>query len=314
MPRIRYIDIAKGIGILLVCIGHFNISNEDSPYYSLFLWIYSFHMPTFFFLSGMLFPRTITSIEGYVKNKSINLLVPYVLFSFFNLLIFLSIGEYVPNYILQGWGRNPLWFIPILFLVNLTHLGIMFGNIVFKLIGIVAVSSLFVWKVKYNGWLPYSLSELPWFYICFISGVIFNRLKFIETLRERKYLTFLLFSLHFILLFYVVIPYNPNYRLQDNDFLSYYYRYVLGMVGVLMTISFCMNVEKYKTKWLEWIGRNSMVILCVHYPYFKVLTKIDMKMGGDSLIVILLVFVFCFITILIYNRTITPLLKKMHSL
>lgn len=46
--RIRYIDVARGLGIFLVIIGHLN-TNEI-----LHNTIYSFHMPFFFFLSGYL--------------------------------------------------------------------------------------------------------------------------------------------------------------------------------------------------------------------------------------------------------------------
>ena len=51
--RIEYLDIAKGIGMILVYIGHCRIPG-DNP---LFQWIYSFHMPLFFFISGLLFKR-----------------------------------------------------------------------------------------------------------------------------------------------------------------------------------------------------------------------------------------------------------------
>lgn len=47
--RIAYIDIAKGIGILFVMLGHC-LYSEESP---IRLFIYSFHMPLFFVLSGM---------------------------------------------------------------------------------------------------------------------------------------------------------------------------------------------------------------------------------------------------------------------
>ena len=50
--RIEYIDIARGIGILLVVMGH-NDFSLISPF--LFKLIYSFHMPLFFFMSGIFF-------------------------------------------------------------------------------------------------------------------------------------------------------------------------------------------------------------------------------------------------------------------
>ena len=41
--RISYIDMAKGIGIILVVLGHSIFPSEN-----LTTWIYSFHMPLFF--------------------------------------------------------------------------------------------------------------------------------------------------------------------------------------------------------------------------------------------------------------------------
>ena len=47
--RIDFIDVAKGIAIFLVVYGH----TYDGR--NLHLFIYSFHMPLFFFISGLLF-------------------------------------------------------------------------------------------------------------------------------------------------------------------------------------------------------------------------------------------------------------------
>ena len=46
-PRIEYIDLAKAIGIFLVCLGH-----TVDPDTQLKTIIYAFHMPLFFILSG----------------------------------------------------------------------------------------------------------------------------------------------------------------------------------------------------------------------------------------------------------------------
>lgn len=46
-----HIDVLKGIGIILVVLGHLN------PGIYLETWIYSFHMFLFFFLSGHIFKK-----------------------------------------------------------------------------------------------------------------------------------------------------------------------------------------------------------------------------------------------------------------
>jgi len=49
--RYDYIDIAKGLGILMVVWAHIMITGWTHQF------IYAFHMPLFFLLSGMLFKR-----------------------------------------------------------------------------------------------------------------------------------------------------------------------------------------------------------------------------------------------------------------
>lgn len=56
--RLTYIDIARGIAILLVVIGHLNQfyrNNLDISNPKMLSFIYTFHMPLFFIISGMLF-------------------------------------------------------------------------------------------------------------------------------------------------------------------------------------------------------------------------------------------------------------------
>jgi fucose 4-O-acetylase-like acetyltransferase len=72
--RVEYIDIARGIGILLVALAHADVS-LFSPY--LHRLIYSFHMPLFFFLSGYFFnPQT--PFWALVKKRFNTILKPYL--------------------------------------------------------------------------------------------------------------------------------------------------------------------------------------------------------------------------------------------
>src|SRR5215207_4334268 len=124
--RIGYLDIARGIGILLVVLGH-NDFGAISPFFQRV--IYSFHIPLFFFLSGY-FINTSAPFSDYFKKRFHSVLKPY-LFTIF-LIYFTSvsfekmgfqtaIGRMVKslygsvNYI--DWGQ--LWFLPHLFVVSL---------------------------------------------------------------------------------------------------------------------------------------------------------------------------------------------------
>ena len=57
--REHWIDALKGIGIILVVIGHVSLGNN------LVKWIYSFHMPLFFALSGYMLAHTQRNYSNY---------------------------------------------------------------------------------------------------------------------------------------------------------------------------------------------------------------------------------------------------------
>lgn len=49
LNRISWIDTARGLGLLAVFVGHLNVPMASA-------WVYTFHMPLFFLLSGLLYP------------------------------------------------------------------------------------------------------------------------------------------------------------------------------------------------------------------------------------------------------------------
>lgn len=65
--RIQYIDIAKGLGLLLMLVGH--QPNYISSGFG--NWIYSFHMPLFFLIAGFFHDdqgNFFDSLIKYIKN------------------------------------------------------------------------------------------------------------------------------------------------------------------------------------------------------------------------------------------------------
>ena len=76
--RMEQMDIARGIGIILVVLGHNAACAKGTPYYSL---IFSFHIPLFFFLSGH-FHKRADQIGQEIPQRAKKLLVPYFLTGF----------------------------------------------------------------------------------------------------------------------------------------------------------------------------------------------------------------------------------------
>lgn len=167
MPqRIKHLDIAKGIGILLVILGHCQLGGI-SGVHSL---IYSFHMPLFFFISGMCFSNKYSFATLAVKRFS-QMILPTIYFSIISTLIVKGLGWHVGWW---DWSRHfpfALWFLPVLYFAELLAWGIC--N---KLHRFYLILSLFVMTLsphlltKYSMELPYSIAAIPVATLFYIIG------------------------------------------------------------------------------------------------------------------------------------------------
>lgn len=109
MERIKYIDIAKGIGILLVIIGH---SFPESFIQRL---CYCFHMPLFFFISGLCYNHLKYDFRKLLRVRTRQLLIPLVLFSV--ILYVLRFVVLQTTYFNSGLiFPDATWFLFVLFL------------------------------------------------------------------------------------------------------------------------------------------------------------------------------------------------------
>lgn len=71
--RINWIDTAKCIGIFFIVLGHILSTGV------LRRWIFAFHVPLFFFLSGVTFSQG-KSIQQFIGKKFKTLIIPYYIY------------------------------------------------------------------------------------------------------------------------------------------------------------------------------------------------------------------------------------------
>ncbi len=133
--RLDYLDMTKGLGMILVLIGHLQGDSifTFSPYIQpLCVYIFSFHMPMFFIVSGILLAirnEEVKPFKDTAKSRFKGIMVPYFWFSFFYLLVVVAAlikGEIAVQtlylniwYVLGLYGMNVLWFLPALYLGEL---------------------------------------------------------------------------------------------------------------------------------------------------------------------------------------------------
>lgn len=122
LQRIEYLDVAKLIGLALVCFCH--IPTQTGIFH---IWVYSFHMPLFFLLSGMFFkPKNFS-----IKRVVIQLLIPFILFNVLAILIPVLINLVLyrtfnfPKLHFEQWLMGeyvigPSWFLLSLFSIRIS--------------------------------------------------------------------------------------------------------------------------------------------------------------------------------------------------
>ncbi|AQX54826.1 acyltransferase family protein [Priestia flexa] len=163
----RWVDVLKGVGISAVVISH--SGHELAQHY-----LFWFHMPLFFMISGYLFfeKQSLNSLNRWVVKKTISLMVPYVSFG---LLIlgyitwktndFAAIPSTLESLLYGGralgFYYGVFWFVPCLLLTQ-----ILFGYLVFfiqsKLIKIVIFMTIYVMAYLYSVSKIHTQFIMPW--------------------------------------------------------------------------------------------------------------------------------------------------------
>ena len=276
--RNHTIDILKGIAITLVVFGH--ITHIDI----LHDYIWSFHMPIFFIISGFLFqPAKYSNFTIFFKKKIASLILPYFIFGVATYIYWLLVerrfrgNELDPLAQLVGlfygsrYGHfldfnGPLWFIPCLFSMSVLF------YFVQKLKGekrFAVVLCLFVSGVITKGlcpWLPFGMCAASIGSIFYWWGGQY--VQFLETFTIKNKYVIILIIILFVGIQFIMLPYsNANLaKLEIGNPIIYLSLAFVGFIVYYMSARLIGSSSV-----LEWLGKNSLVIFALHGPVYRAL-------------------------------------------
>lgn len=290
MPRRRltYLDMAKGIGIFLVILGHIEYIREDT-----LKWISSFHMPLFFVIGGILAYEKRKEGRPFfsaLAARARGTLVPYAAFTIMLLTMntlehFLEPGalsgaQLARQYVdaATGYGIHILWFLPAYFTAGAIFLLLERGlrpvsrNLAVLLLAVGAYGVTVVFRLD-----QYAVMDLP------LIGYAGMDLL-ITLLRGVLAMPFLLMGWYlgalygrlprkaFPVLALLLIP-GGILALHASVFdLHYLYvepwHYLTALLSCAGLTALMRALPAIRP--LAWLGRSSLVIMCTHAAFFVV--------------------------------------------
>lgn len=291
--RTEWIDICKALAIYCMVLGHTGTSQQVSTI------IHVFHMPVFFILSGYCFnEKKNSNMKTFIKKRFLTLIVPYfvfgiALFAFWDVALFAlhrqaemrNITNLMTSILWNNANASAFgviqWFLPCLF----------FAEIIFSVLLKISKNNILlsggILLLSIGGYLiPLVLDiRLPWALDCALMASAFYGLGWIvrktlifekisELVKSKKVICWLII----VVVAVAMIPsvfYNGPVNMRTITYGNYFLYIVNAVVYSFLMILVSMLLEQmlYHNKVcdaLEWIGRNTLVVLLLNSTCVRV--------------------------------------------
>ena len=290
--RIDWIDKLKAFAFVLVVVGHFDIPSD------LKLWIYSFHMPLFLFITGMTFNIEKiykSTFFDFLSRQAKRILVPYFWLQMLSIAIAYVKNELitgkntpVPKYLLGIFCSNanivssaslPSYYAVLLFFVLVglwTVIKITKGNKTYLLVALSTLSTISVLTQRVH--LPCHLNVVPTGMLLVLIGRLLMDAYsgYREKIHRMNKAVYLSISLALFVAGYFLSDYNGRISLFKNFYGKSYLLFIAG--SIITSVAFIMLVLLVpSSKLFSFVGQNTFFMLCLHYPLICVAEAIVTK-------------------------------------
>lgn len=281
--RLNAVDIAKGIGILLVVIGHI----PPSEYAIRF--IYDFHMPLFFFLSGLFLDEKKYDGKRFVLSRITSLIIPLLSFCTFAVLL-----QFIPSFDYRhpslGIGGAALWFLPVLFCSECLIYCIwrLFHGAALRVVSVLLcfVGAIIVSRLSFL--LPSALHAVPFAAAMLASGALLKDFvsSFLKNSKESFYLDLAIVFVGFITIALLAFYFTDYTNMYDGHIAFGVFGIATafsGIVGVLVLSKLIEKSVSIINKAFIYLGRNSLVIFGTHLAFKGVFERIWGSISFDRI-------------------------------
>lgn len=272
--RNHSVDIAKGIGIILIIGLHSDFHAG---------WMVNFEMPLFFLLSGIFF-KTDYNFSSCIVKKSNTLLIPYLFFEvprfIYNCFFSINHGYGIIEACINTSIPTTTWFLLALFesqlLCHFAYRLLHGNNIAIFAFAAICMLAGYVWNLKSVpniASLGSMLSLTPYL----IIGKKFSKTLLKNWSRFNNFLIGLL-SLSICYGTYLLSGESEVVYVLNCINCNPIYALIMALSGSIAIISFSKTIQQ--SNFLEFYGRNSLIILGTHLYLIIALTRLHLAQTG----------------------------------
>lgn len=297
--RIEWIDICKSFTMILVIYLHFGAPGIIDGY------IHLFHMPIFFFLSGLCFDEEKNSdFFQFARKRVKSILIPYFGFSFvfyifWSAIYFIKSNSPVPaeSFIKSLLWSNTTaipklvggvqWFLTSLFVVELLYFALY--RIAKKKVYVFSISMIISFFTIYC----VSRYTIPRFPLAvdtalvalmfYATGNLFRNklLQDMGQIKDRWIIALVTSFFISIVVFALIGKTNVRKMKFGNNPLLYY---IGAMAGIAMLCGVSKKVSDFSLpdkvqKWFSYFGKNTIIVLYTHRLFIGLCNMILGDMG-----------------------------------
>lgn len=272
-PRIKYIDLAKGIVIMMVVMFHNNLFTDVPS-------LTAARMPLYFVLSGLFF-KSYGGFFEFLFKKVNNILIPFLFFALIGFVWATGVDNLKVSYVASTVWHRPyihnvaIWFLICLFQVNLIfYLIHRYCPALYLRIAAVTACGVAGYMLHRSGiYIPLfvasALSAVPFFYF----GMLARRLLLNLTASTRVTLgiALLLLAEGFIFSWLRDTP-SIEFRINNYHGANPIEIYLNSLVMVTGLLLLCRAIV-----WLpivSYFGRYSIIVLGFHMPVMAALRSV----------------------------------------
>lgn len=294
--RIVWLDMLRGFAMVCVILGHPESMSEE-----LEIWIYSFHMPLFFMVSGMTFRYSkYHSCLRCIKEQAKRLLLPYLCLYLVNIPLWyinwrvlgdsdvsiqtLLLGILPSDQNLVKMPNGALWFLPALFATAVGYWLICDFNAKGKVPLSTSIIACFLAGLFISEFvdirLPWHLQEVMLFMVFFhIGNMLFEKaLELKDAIEDDAHSNVVVaVALACIAIGTWAAFANGKISLADNDY-NVMALALTSSLGISIGVAL-MFMRMPANGPLEFIGKHSLAFLGFHVPLMRFFEQLPLTSG-----------------------------------